>query len=393
MTQRELIYMDAKSSKFWSITQDGCSHTVQYGRIGSAGQSASKSFPSEEAARKDAEKLIREKLGKGYVDKTPQSDTAPDEIPLVAFSNIHRRDEISSNAGTFLGKRVVDYDPERPLRPEVAPRFRSDWDGKELIPDLQHFLTSEAAAQTRALVIGAWHGEDSSLPPDQVIEVLTREAARLPELVALYLGDITSEENEMSWINQSDLSPLLKAFPRLQLLRSRGGEGLQLSSCSHAALRGLAMETGGMRAEVLRGIFTCEFPNLEYLELWLGTPDYGADTSPEDLQPLLSGRLFPKLKYLGLRNSEMADQLAAVLVNSPLLERLETLDLSLGTLTDEGGQALLQLKSPTLKKLNLHYNYLSNDMIRQLKQLPLTVDASKPSEMEEEEDRFVAVGE
>jgi hypothetical protein len=88
------------------------------------------------------------------------------------------------------------------------------------------------------------------------------------------------------------------------------------------------------------------------------------------------------------------------LVNSPLIQRLETLDLSLGTLSDEGGRALLKLpSSPTLKKLNLHYNFLGADLIRQLKALPLTVDASKPSSMEQDEDgdedewRFVAVGE
>ena len=55
---------------------------------------------------------------------------------------------------------------------------------------------------------------------------------------------------------------------------------------------------------------------------------------------------------------------------------------------------MLKLSSPTLKKLNLHYNYVSPDLIKRLKALPLTVDASKPSDMEEEEEwRFVAVGE
>jgi hypothetical protein len=113
------------------------------------------------------------------------------------------------------------------------------------------------------------------------------------------------------------------------------------------------------------------------------------------LQPLLSGKLFPKLKYLGLRNCQHADDVAAVVVNSPLIQRIETLDLSLGVLTDDGARALLKLPaSPTLKKLNLHYNFIGADLIRQLKALPLTVDASKPSSMDSEDEwRFVAVGE
>jgi hypothetical protein len=191
------------------------------------------------------------------------------------------------------------------------------------------------------------------------------------------------------------LSPLLAAFPKLQLLRARGGTGLKLSSPQHENLRALALETGGMDVSVIRSVCLSNFPNLEYLELWLGTDEYGANHAIADLQPILSGRLFPKLKYLGLRNSQMADEIAGVVVNSPLIQRLETLDLSLGVLTDEGARALLKLPpSPTLKKLNLHYNYISADLIRQLKALPLTVDASKPSDMEEDDEwRFVAVGE
>ena len=399
--KRELVYMDAKSSKFWNIKLSGNSHTVTFGRIGTNGQSATKTFPTEEAARKDMEKLIKEKLGKGYVDAAGSGTSATGAppstdglIPLIAFSSINHREEISRNAGTFIGKRVVDYDPEKPAKPDVIYRFRGDYDENNTVENLQQFIASDAASGTTALVIGAWHGDDAELSPEDVIEVLVKGKDRLSNLAAIYVGDITSEENEMSWINQCDLSPLLKAFPKLQLLRSRGGQGLALSSPQHENLRGLAMETGGMDVSVVRSVCISNFPNLEYLELWLGTDEYGANFSVPDLQPILSGRLFPKLKYLGLRNSQQADDIAGVIVNSPIANRIETLDLSLGVLTDEGANALLKLSSPTLKKLNLHYNYFSPEVIKQLKALPLTVDASKPSGMEEEDEwRFVAVGE
>ncbi len=389
--RRELIYMDAKSSKFWTIELQGSGHTVTYGRIGSAGQTSSKSFASEEAARKDFDKLVKEKLSKGYVEKAGQ-ETTGDELPLVAFTCINHRDEISSNLGTFIGMRVVDYDPEKPARSDVVYRVRSTWEEPEL--SLKSFLASEAAAQARGLVIGAWQVDDSSVDSSQVVSTLARAAGRLGKLAALHLGDIVGEECEISWINQCDLTPLLQAFPNLQLLRARGGEGLALSEPRHARLRGLALEAGGLDVSVIRSVCQADFPELEYLELWLGTSDYGATATVADLQPLLSGRLFPKLKYLGLRNSELADELAGVLVNSPVVERIETLDLSLGVLTDEGGQSLLKLSSPTLKKLNLHYNYFSPEVSRQLKALPFAVDVTRPANMEEEEEwRFVAVGE
>jgi predicted DNA-binding WGR domain protein len=402
--KHQLVYMDSKSSKFWNIELHGSTHTVTYGRIGSSGQSSSKTFASSDAAQKDMDRLLREKLGKGYVEVTAGSTGLPDgisggadgNIPLIAFSSINRYEDVCNNASTFVGKRVVDYDPGKPARTDVVYRFRSDWDEDKIIPNLIHFLATPAALETTALIIGAWHGEDPEMTSAEVIKILTKANSRLPKLGALFIGDITSEENEISWIKQSDLAPLLIAFPSLQFLRSRGGDGLAFSTLKHTSLRALTLETGGLDLNVIRSICMSDLPQLEYLELWLGTENYGATYSVSDLEPILSGRLFPNLKYLGLRNAELADGIAVAVVNSPLIQRIETLDLSLGVLTDEGARALLKLPvSPTLKRLNLHYNYIGSDLIRQLKALPLTVDATKPSSMDLEDDewRFVAVGE
>lgn len=389
--RRELIFMDAKSSKFWTIEQQGASHTVTYGRIGSRGQSATKEFPNEQAARKDAEKLIKEKLGKGY---TAGEGVSEGEIPFVAFTGISRREDIFRNCGTFVGQRVLDYDPEKPTRSDVAYRFRGDWEGKRAEDDLAHFLASDAAPGCTALVIGAWQGDDSSHPPDDIIKVLVENKHRLASLMALYLGDIISEENEMSWIIQTDLSPILEAFPRLQLLRTRGGESLAFSKPEHSQLRALIIEAGGLNGSVARSLGSARLPKLEYLELWLGTDEYGGNTTVDDLRPILLGEAFPKLKYLGLRNSDIADQLAAALPDSLVVKHLETLDLSLGTLSDGGGVALRNLSSPTLQRLNLHHHYMSPEVVKALKSLPFTVDTSNPSEMEADQDyRFVAVGE
>ncbi|WP_086936220.1 WGR domain-containing protein [Chamaesiphon minutus] len=68
MEWRSLRYTDDKSDKFWSILLSGCSHTVEYGRYGTDGQDQTKEFPTEAAARKSYEKLVAEKLKKGYVD-------------------------------------------------------------------------------------------------------------------------------------------------------------------------------------------------------------------------------------------------------------------------------------------------------------------------------------
>ncbi len=109
---------------------------------------------------------------------------------------------------------------------------------------------------------------------------------------------------------------------------------------------------------------------MEHLELWLGTEEYGGNSSVEDLQPILSGELFPNLKYLGLRNCEFVNDIAAVIVNSPIVRRIETLDLSLGVLTDEGGRALLSLPTDgQLQHVNLHFNYMTSEVTKLLGKL------------------------
>jgi predicted DNA-binding WGR domain protein len=72
--------------KFWEITLDGASHTVRYGKIGTAGQAKTKDFDDEDAAKKDHDKLIKEKTGKGYeeTEAEPASTKAPAAAPTPA---------------------------------------------------------------------------------------------------------------------------------------------------------------------------------------------------------------------------------------------------------------------------------------------------------------------
>ncbi len=400
MERRELVLMDAKSSKFWNIELSAATHTVTYGRTGTKGQSKTKEFSSKEEAKSDFDKLVASKLKKGYADAAggdAASETDSGLLPAVAFVSVIKQDDIHENVKKFTGKRVADYDPEKgPARGgKTIYRFRSDWDEANLKPNLEHFLASDGVHEATGIVIGNWSGDDSSASPDFVVEMLVDNKGRLSNLVAILFGDITSEENEMSWIHQTDMSPLLQAFPNLQVLRTRGGESLEIKQPKHDKLRALAIESGGLSADVVRSVCTSKFPSLEHLELWLGTEEYGGTSSVQDLQPILSGKLFPKLKYLGFRNCEYVDDIAAVVVNSPIIERIETLDLSLGVLTDEGAQALLSLpEGGTLKKVSIHHNYATKGVIKQLKALKVSIDTSNPSGMDDDDEwRFVAVGE
>lgn len=67
---RYFEFVSGTSSKFWEITQNGTEHTVRYGRIGAKGATKTKTFGDEATMQASAEKLIAQKLGKGYEEKT-----------------------------------------------------------------------------------------------------------------------------------------------------------------------------------------------------------------------------------------------------------------------------------------------------------------------------------
>ncbi|MFI9629657.1 STM4015 family protein [Streptomyces sp. NPDC052042] len=230
------------------------------------------------------------------------------------------------------------------------------------------FLDTVDPAGVRALIIGQWgesYEETSSYPIGLVIAA----ADRLTSLEAVFVGDMTMEENEISWIEQSDVTALLDAFPGLLELGVRGGSELVFSPCKHARLRALTVETGGMPAGALRGILESELPALERLDLWLGVSAYGGDADVADLAALLAGSRFPKLTHLGLRNSELQNEIAVAVASAPVVAQLRVLDLSNGTLGDEGAAALLEGQPLThLECLDLHHHFMTEAVERRVVQ-------------------------
>ncbi|MBD2043197.1 WGR domain-containing protein [Microcoleus sp. FACHB-672] len=65
-TYLELSETDGATHKFYEVTINEVQVTIRYGRIGDAGQTQAKTYPSAEKAKADATKKINEKLKKGY---------------------------------------------------------------------------------------------------------------------------------------------------------------------------------------------------------------------------------------------------------------------------------------------------------------------------------------
>jgi uncharacterized protein (TIGR02996 family) len=384
MPRREFRSGDDKD--FWAITLEGNRLVIQSGKAGTSGRKNSKKLRTPEAAREEYRKLIVAKTKEGYSEQKGPGTTTREALAEAVVADPD--DEASRNA-------YADYLSEQgELLPAAAYRVDKEEYDEDLIPYLESLLADPAAGLVQALVIGCWC-EDVDTSPDEVVEALSAARNRLPNLRALFLGDISYHDNEISWIVQSNLTGIFKAFPRLEYFRTRGGNELELRKFQHDHLKSLAFEASNLPAKVVRAVGASELPALEHLELWLGTANYGANTRVRDLEGVLKGEHLPSLKYLGLRNSEIVDDIAAALTKAPVMKRIRELDLSLGTLSNRGAEALLAIPGLTrLEKLDIHHHYVSPEVVARLEALGIEVDAEGRQEDEDPEDpdahRYVA---
>ncbi len=163
-----------------------------------------------------------------------------------------------------------------------------------------------------------------------------------------------------------NMSLILGNYPNLEVFHIRGrADGdpywrskLSFTPVQHDNLKTLVIETRYLDPSTTEQIVKLDLPNLEYLELWFGNARFDA----ENLIPKIAEK-FTKLKYLGIRSCENADYtaIALAIVDSPLIERLKILDLSKGTMTNEGVEYLLSCPGVNqLHTLDVSMNYIFN---------------------------------
>jgi predicted DNA-binding WGR domain protein len=66
LTFQRLINAEGENTRFWEAALDGSKLIVRYGRVGTKGQVHVKTFTKESTAQLEKDKLVKEKLGKGY---------------------------------------------------------------------------------------------------------------------------------------------------------------------------------------------------------------------------------------------------------------------------------------------------------------------------------------
>jgi uncharacterized protein (TIGR02996 family) len=243
-----------------------------------------------------------------------------------------------------------------------------DWEGTGGDTILRALVKSPAARFLQSITIGLikWQGYDDTF--DEGIDAISKSGV-LSSMRELVVGDFDyGSDTEISWTDVGRVEPALLVMPNLRSLRVCGG-GIGFGKVlEHDKLEELTVETGGLPGSTVKAIGKCNLPNLTKMEVWFGQENYGAGGDIKQLKPLFTGQGVPKLRHLGLMNSEFEDDIAIALAKSPLLAQLQTVALSMGTLTDVGGQAIVAAadKFKHLKKLDLAHNYLSDDVVKAL---------------------------
>ena len=215
--KHHLTFKDDKSDKFWQIEISGSSFTVTYGKTGTAGTSQVKNFSSEEECQQEAEKLLNEKLKKGYVAKegmtSESSKTSTTTMQLV-----------STDFYSFLRKTAnVDGEEEEEGTDPLTRLADINWDKEaaKIYRDICQYWkkTADSAPDAVGLFDIRWEdGENNRIEFDYE-ETNDLELAMLDGCIrnegVIFFADLLSEIGLEEEYDDEQLEPIKQVLCKL----------------------------------------------------------------------------------------------------------------------------------------------------------------------------------
>jgi predicted DNA-binding WGR domain protein len=204
MNRREFQFVEGSSRKFWAIELNGSSFTLNWGRIGTSGQTQTKEFASDAEAGKQYEKLVAEKVKKGYSEvggggngaaatktaaakpagtKAAASTKPPAKAPVARDAG---KERAATATGATAGVTPAPTAPSAPVNFEVTRSIDlepADWSTATWRPyepparqAAQPFDRDACAARVAKVSVGTygwkWDWATAGIP-----QVMTREEA------------------------------------------------------------------------------------------------------------------------------------------------------------------------------------------------------------------------
>ncbi|MBT3220952.1 MAG: WGR domain-containing protein [Proteobacteria bacterium] len=358
---RRFEIKDGCSNKFWEITLHEDSYFVQYGGIGTMGQSTYKSFRDDAMAKRKADAEIKRRILNGYAEISQADLATEDDVAarLVLADTLFANDDLTwcFKCEWKLGfwdkvSIYIDHDIYDDIGDESLET------GALLKEALQH----PSGQHLRELQCG-----DGLFDWQPYIDIIAEVGA--PELQKLELTDSFSSKPSGSI---GDLGPMWKALPKLEYLGLRGD--MNLGETEAPKLSTLHVQSQAMSRDAVTSIGKAmadgKMPELQHLELWFGAScDWDLEGDADNVrQTILNAPKSPKLAWLGLMNALMADELCQVVHSGTILKQLTTLNMSMGAMTDRGAEVLLQHAEAFahLEEFDVSDNNLSPEMCRRL---------------------------
>jgi hypothetical protein len=201
-----------------------------------------------------------------------------------------------------------------------------------------------------------------------------------------HIDSITNPKE--SHLYHVDIRSLLVLFPKLELLSTFGHFHNFFSDDNPTVkdfcrdkyngnkLKTLILDDTNVN-RTISALHPLDFPELEYFEIWLNNTQ---DILPtiKAIEPILSGKAAPRLKYLALCNCHTVDDSIEMILQSPIIEKLAVLDFRMGLMTDRSVEHILDCKKiENLKILNVSNNCISHIGMRQLQQLHCNIESGK----------------
>jgi photosystem II stability/assembly factor-like uncharacterized protein len=237
-----------------------------------------------------------------------------------------------------------------------------------------HLLEEPSARYLRDLRVGIVDFWQESHAP--IVKLIAPRS--FPTLRSLILGEIFGEGDEdgptaFDWGPLGDPSSICASLPKLETLRIYCGS-LKLGRLVLPHLRVLAL---GVKSRLdrasMKSLLASALPSLEKLTLIFGGDDDDGISTAKALEPLLKDapECFPRLTSLGIVNFRETNELIVPLAKSKLIAQLRELNLSSGTLADEGAAQLLSYAPAFthLDAINVRSSYLSKELVSKLEAL------------------------